>query len=317
MTEWTLTCYDGRTYTLPTPLAWRLDYGLGDPCDGFWVKTLWTAGQEDVLADGVRMTVTREGEPVFTGVVDECLCQWSDQGATAEITGRGLQGLLLDNQAEAADYGLATLEEILRRYVTPFGISLAQPVSLPGAAGFSVSSGSSCWKVLYQFARYHAGVTPRFDRLGSLHLEPWGDENPVVLDETAPVTRTALRETRYGVLSQVTVKDLSGWTEQTEGNQAFLDRGGQARRVICLPRKVGYQARRYQARFQLDRSAARMRQVEITLAIPFAAWPGELVELTRAGWSRNGLYRVQECSVEMSEGGCETRLVLGDLDAVL
>ena len=39
----------------------------------------------------------------------------------------------------------STLEEILRRYVTPFGISLAIPVTLPGAAGFSVPSGSSCW----------------------------------------------------------------------------------------------------------------------------------------------------------------------------
>ena len=317
MTEWIMTCYDGRTYTLPTPIAWRLDYGLGDPCDGFWVKTLWTAGREDLLADGVRMTVRDQGEIVFTGIVDECVCQWSERGCTAEITGRGLQGLLLDNQAEGADYGLATLEEVMRQYVTPFGISLAQPVSLPGVAGFSVLSGSSCWKVLYQFARYYGGVTPRFDRQGRLHLEPWQDGTPVVLDETAPVTRTALRETRYGVLSQVTVKDLSGWTEQTEVNQVFLDRGGCARRVICLPRKVGHQARRYQARFQLDRSAAGLRRVELSLAIPFAAWPGDLVQLTRAGWSRNGLYRVQECSVEMDERGCQTHLVLGDPDAVL
>ena len=44
MTTWTLTCYDGRTYPLPTPLAWRLEYGVGDPCDSFWVKTLWTEG---------------------------------------------------------------------------------------------------------------------------------------------------------------------------------------------------------------------------------------------------------------------------------
>lgn len=44
MTTWTLTCYDGRTYPLPTPLAWRLEYGVGDPCDSFWVKTLEVGG---------------------------------------------------------------------------------------------------------------------------------------------------------------------------------------------------------------------------------------------------------------------------------
>lgn len=50
MTEWRLNCYDGKAYTLPNPVAWRLDYGLGSPCDSFWVKTLWSVGQEETLA---------------------------------------------------------------------------------------------------------------------------------------------------------------------------------------------------------------------------------------------------------------------------
>ena len=40
--EWTMLCYDGTEYTLPTPVAWRLNYGLGTPCDSVWVKTLWS-----------------------------------------------------------------------------------------------------------------------------------------------------------------------------------------------------------------------------------------------------------------------------------
>lgn len=317
MAEWTITCYDGRKYTLPTPLEWEFNYGLGSPCDSFWVKCLWTAGQEDILADGTRMTVTRGGEVVFTGVVDECQCQWSQAGCTAELSGRGMQALLLDNQAEAADYGQATLGEILRNYVTPYGIELAEHVSLPGVWGFSIPSGSSCWKVLYEFARYHAGVTPRFDRLGRLCLSPWRDGAPVVLDETAPVVETVWREKRYGVLSQVTVKDVTGWNRQTEVNPEFQKRGGQSSRVILLPKNTGFQARRYNAKFQLERSAADLTQVEITLSLPFAAWPGELVHLTRAGWSRNGVYRVRESRVRMGEDGFQTTLVLGDPDAVL
>ena len=119
--EWTMLCYDGTEYTLPTPVAWRLNYGLGTPCDSVWVKTLWSAGQESRLADGTRLRVTEKGETLFFGVIDECETQWSPAGCVAEITGRGLQALLLDNQAEAADYGQATLAEILRRYVTPYG----------------------------------------------------------------------------------------------------------------------------------------------------------------------------------------------------
>mgnify|MGYP003080727985 CR=1 FL=1 len=111
--EWTMLCYDGTEYTLPTPVAWRLNYGLGTPCDSVWVKTLWSAGQESRLADGTRLRVTEKGETLFFGVIDECETQWSPAGCVAEITGRGLQALLLDNQAEAADYGQATLAEIL------------------------------------------------------------------------------------------------------------------------------------------------------------------------------------------------------------
>ena len=121
MTEWRLNCYDGKAYTLPSPVAWRLDYGLGSPCDSFWVKTLWSVGQEETLAAGTRMQVFHDGALCFVGVVDECEVRWSEEGCVAELSGRGLQALLLDNQAEAADFGQATLGEILRRYVTPFG----------------------------------------------------------------------------------------------------------------------------------------------------------------------------------------------------
>lgn len=236
MTEWRLNCYDGKAYTLPNPVAWRLDYGLGSPCDSFWVKTLWSVGQEETLAAGTRMQVFHDGALCFVGVVDECEVRWSEEGCVAELSGRGLQALLLDNQAEAADFGQATLGEILRRYVTPFGIRLAKPVSLPAAAGFSVGSGSSCWKVLYDFARYHGGATPRFTRTGQLALHGWEDRTVLSLDGTSPVTEVVWRDKRYGVLSQVTVKDVTGLMRQTVENAAFRREGGRCSRVMLLPR---------------------------------------------------------------------------------
>ena len=74
MAVFILKTWDGREITLPTPLAWRLDYGLGTPCDSFWVKFLWAGGGEDTLAAGYRMTVVEDTQPMFTGVVDECVC---------------------------------------------------------------------------------------------------------------------------------------------------------------------------------------------------------------------------------------------------
>ena len=79
MTEWRLNCYDGKVYTLPNPVAWRLDYGLGSPCDSFWVKALWSVGQEETLAAGTRMQVFHDGALCFVGVVDECEVRWQSR----------------------------------------------------------------------------------------------------------------------------------------------------------------------------------------------------------------------------------------------
>ena len=75
------------------------------------------------------------------------------------------------------------------------------------------------------------------------------------LDGTSPVTEVVWREKRYGVLSQVTVKDVTGLVRQTVENAAFRREGGRCSRVLLLPRDTGYQARRYRAQFQLDRSS--------------------------------------------------------------
>lgn len=317
MAEWNLLCWDGKRETLPTALSWELQYGLGSPCDSFRVKTLWSGGKEDRLAAGTRVEVSEGGKRVFTGVVDECVCQWDEHGCTAEISGRGMQALLLDNQAAAADFGQASLGEILRQYVSPYGIVLEKPVQLPAVWGFSVGSGSSCWKVLYEFARYHGGAAPRFTREGKLALHPWEDGEPVRLDAAAPVTRLLWRYQRYGVLSQVTIRDTTGWNPQTAVNTTFQAQGGQCSRVMLLPRNTAYQARRYNAQFQLERSKAKLETIEITLAMGFAAWPGDLVQLERPGWSRNGRYRVLESRVRLDGAGLETTLLLGDPAAVL
>lgn len=317
MAEWKLLCFDGQSYDLPAPLEWEINCGLGEPCDSFRVKTLWSAGQEERLAAGTRVHVHQDGERVFTGVLDECVCQWDARGCIAELTGRGMQALLLDNQAAAADFGQVTLGEILRQYVTPYGISLERQVSLPSVWGFSVGSGSSCWKVLYDFARYHGAATPRFNRMGQLALHPWADGKPLQLDTDAPVTKLLWRYQRYGVLSQVTIRDTTGWNPQVAVNAEFQKRGGSCSRVMLLPRKTAYQARRYNAQFQIDRSKARLETIEVTVALGFAAWPGDLVQLTRAGWSRNGTYRVLESRVVLDQSGLQTTLILGDTQAVL
>ena len=61
---------------------------------------------------------------------------------------------------------------------------------------FSVAAGSSEWAVLYEFARYHNGICPRFDREGRLILSPWADTREIALDDAVPVERLSCRVRR-------------------------------------------------------------------------------------------------------------------------
>jgi len=316
--EWILTLWNGEEYRLPSPLYWRLEYGLGTPCDSFLLRCPYGGGEEEALAEATRLTARWEGAVVFRGVVDECQCCWDAEGGLLELSGRGLAALLLDNEAQGADFGTATLEEILRRYVTPFGISRGDNVRLPPVSGFSVQTGSSCWQVLYQFARYHGGVAPRLDPQGRLMLSPLPQtESNTVLDGSLPVLKRVWRYQRYGVLSKVRVVNRVTLAAQDVVDDDFQRIGGCASRVLTVPRRTGFQTMRYSGRFQLDKSKSRMKTISLTLGAPFVAFPGELLRVNLTGWQVSGLWRVTEAVVEMDQDGYKTRLELGAPEAVL
>ena len=294
-----------------------MEYGLGTPCDSFWLRCPWQAGGETSPADWVTFTGEHEGERVFTGVVDECEVTQSGQGGVLELCGRGMAALLLDNEALSQDYLTASQEDIIRDHVAPYGIPVLDGAALPPVTRFSVAAGSSEWSVVYEFARYYGGVPPRFDRQGRLILSGWEDGTERVVGDTAQVSRLVCRDSRYGVLSQVLVRDRYSGAVETVENSAFCAAGGRARRVVTMPGRSSYKTMRYTGQFQLDRSAAELEQLEITVAQAFAAWPGELVRVARSNWDRNGLYRAARTTVGMDESGNWTRLELVRPDAVL
>ena len=178
----------GACWLLPEAAAWQLEYTAGVPCDSFWIRCPWGRENTASPAGWVSFTAYEEGERVFTGVVDECQVSQSQDGGVLEVSGRGLAALLLDNEALGQDYGTATLEDILRDHVEPYGIQTAPGASLPAVSPFSVSTGSSEWSVVYEFARYHGGVAPRFDRLGRLVLTGWPEGEEKLLGDGAAVT---------------------------------------------------------------------------------------------------------------------------------
>ena len=144
MRAW-LECYDGRTLSMPDLLEWRMEYTSGTPCDSFFLSCIWEPDRAEELADAVRFGAEQDGERVFSGVVDEIECGWDGSGGRLELSGRGMAALLLDNEALGCDYQVATLADILRDHVTPYGIRTAGTAALPAVPGFSVAAGSSEW----------------------------------------------------------------------------------------------------------------------------------------------------------------------------
>lgn len=313
-----LTTADGTRYDLPRLLEWELDYGCGTPCDSFRVVSLWTCGDDSVLSRMTRFAAFWGQEQVFAGVVDECEVSWSAQGCRLEVSGRGMAALLLDNEALGLDYQVATLRDILNDHVLPYGIQVARQEELPAVEGFSIDYGSSEWSVLYNFVCYHGGVVPRFDRQGRLVLTRWQDGETKVIHDRIPVTLLRARDKRYGVLSEILVREPGNAPAlRTVVNGTFRDEGGQCRRMYTMSAKSGSGAMERQGRYQLDKSAAEQLRLEAEVALPFCAWPGEPVKLERTGWGRNGIYRAARVTVRMDGGGCSTLLELVPVDTRL
>lgn len=312
-----ITTYEGKRYALPEALNWKFEYACGVPCDSFLIELPWSAGEEEIYRKAVRFTAAEAGKTVFTGVVDEAEWSRKGKGSRVTLTGRSMAALLLDNEAMAADYGAATLEDILRDHVLPYGISIGEKASLPACQNFSVAAGSSEWQVLYDFVRYHGGIPPRFDREGRLVLTPFSDGTQRLLDDTVPLLAYTGRERRYGVLSRIVVRDKKRRQAEEVINREFSSQGGSARRVLTVSGSPGERAMRYSGQFQLDKSAAGRRRVTVTVPKLFFAWPGELIRLERTGCGENGVWRVLESVVEENDGGGSTRLALGEPDVVI
>ena len=297
-------------WTLPKPVAWRLEYTAGVPCDSFWLRCVWDEDNTTKPEEWVSFTAEHEGERVFTGVVDECEVSVTKTGRLLEVSGRGMAALLLDNEALGQDYQIATPDDIIRDHVTPYGIGVVRGAELRAVPQFSVSTGSSEWSVVYDFVRYYGGVVPRFDRDGLLVLTSWDNKTERQIDDATPLISLVRRDKRYGVLSQVLMRDRWSGAVETLTNREFAAARGRARRVITMPSRSSYKDMRYSGQFQLDKSASEWKRMEVTVAQAFCAWPGDLVTVSRRGLDWNGRYRVVEVTVGMDTGGRWSRIEL-------
>ena len=304
-----LTTYDNETWRLPVLLSWDVSHGLGEPCDAFEVSFLFKYDMLRMLYGAVRFRGEYGGKTVFFGVVDEYEITADESGLLAVVRGRSLQALLLDNECEAAEYAGAGLDFILQRHVYPWGIKNVKTGKMPALPSFTVRSGESQWGVLREFCWFSAGIEPRFSRDGVLLINGEAGAHISVGTGTA-VTAAVIRDSRYGVISEVLVKNKARGSAETVKNAAYLARGARCRRVLAVPRRIGGDAMRYTAQYQIEESERGKRTVELTLPAQFAAFAGDRVSLTAPAVGLSGDYRVYESRCWADENGAGTALTL-------
>lgn len=306
----TLITSDHRTLRLPPLLAWDIVRTGGVPCDSFSVTCLYDAAMSGPLHLAAGFRAEDGGKTVLRGFVDEYEVHLGSGGRTVTVCGRGYAGRLLDNEARPVVYQRATLSEILRSHVLPYGISCGKTAAVTASAPYTVEAGASQWTAAADFCRTFGGFSPRFTAEGVLLAAPPGDPVRRRVTGEANILSLTRRENHYGVLSEMLVIDKTRNASYTVKNQDFLNRGGQCRRVLYTPGKSTWRAMRYTGEYQIARSAGNELVMEVTLPGAPAADPGDLAEVNLPGLGVRGEYPVAAVERVMDDGGEVTVLTL-------
>ena len=298
---------DHRVYDLPELLEWKVVYTGSVPCDSYTVTFLYDKSMGEALHLAAGFLAVGNGEILLRGIVDGYDVAWTPDGLLATVFGRGYAARLLDNESRPVTYQGVTLEELIRRHVTPYGITAAEIAPVSATSTYTVASGTSQWKALENFCRTYGGFSPRFRRDGLLLAVPEGAGGRLLsLDDSSPVLSCTLREDHYGVLTEVLVIDKTRNVSYNVRNPDMIARGGQCRRVVYTPGQSTWAAMRYTGEYQIQRSREEETSIEIKLPGTFLAFPGDSVRLDLNTMGLSGTYRVAEAENTASPRTGET-----------
>ena len=305
---------DHKIYELPPLLSWRITHTGTVPCDSFSVTFVYRKEMAPALRLAAGFAAEEQGQVMLRAVLDEYTVNLDGGGLTATVTGRGYAARLLDNESRPVTYQEATLEEILRCHVQPYGVTCGAAAEVRANSVYTVAAGSSQWKAVEDFCRTYGRFSPRFGREGELLAVPETPGRTLFIGEGDPVLSCALREDHYGVLTEALVIDKTRNKSFSVKNQEWIDRGGQCRRVIYTPGQSTWAAMRYTGEYQIERSKEDAWTAEVTLPGSFLAFPGDRAALRLERMGLEGTFRVAEAESRFSgDAGAVTALTLKPL----
>ncbi len=282
---------DGVSTPLPEFLSWDVCHGMGEPCDWFEVSFIYYSAQLPKFQTACAFRATHNSAVVFSGVVDEYSISIDEKGSVVTLSGRSKAALLLDNELPAQEYAALSSAGAVSGFVSPYGISGVVTGSGVTLNGFSVRTGESAWSALKRFCRYAWETTPFFSRDGTLILNGRSG-NTISVDASKDASSIAMCDERYGIISDISVRNRVTGASYTSSNAAFIARGGKCHREMTVPKTTGADAVRYTAAYQIAESQRGKKCVKLTLTKQFACFPGDRVSLSAAKLGLSGVFTV-------------------------
>lgn len=303
---------DHHVYELPALLAWNIVHTGTVPCDSFFVSFLYEKDMLPVLEKAAGFVALEGGRVMLRAVVDEYTVELGPAGLTAALNGRGYAARLLDNESRPVTYQDATLEEIVRQHVTPYGVASGEIAPLRANSVYTVAAGTSQWKALEGFCRAYGDFSPRFSKEGLLLAAPEsGQGRRVSVGADSPVLACTLREDHYGVLTEALVIDKTRNASYSFKNPDMAAKGGQCRRVVYTPGQSTWDTMRYTGEYQIQKSREEEWSTMVTLPGSFLAFPGDWVDLELERLGLRGTFRVAEAENTFStQSGTTAVLIL-------
>lgn len=276
---------------LPEFLSWDVCHGIGEPCDWFEVSFIYYSDQLSALRSACGFVAKNGAVTVFTGVVDEFSVSIDKNGSVVTISGRSNAAKLLDNELCAGEYAALSSEEMISSFITPFGISSVAAGTAKTVNAFTVSTGESAWSAVRRFCRYAWNTVPFFAPNGALILND-RQGNTVTVDALKDAASIDCSFERYGIISDIRVKNRVTGASYTINNDDFIASGGMSHRELTQPKTADADAARYTAQYQIAESMRGKNTVKLCLTRQFACFPGDRVALTAAKLGVSGTFKV-------------------------
>lgn len=307
----TLILYDGTQVRLPELMAFQVRRTDGTGADSVSVRFPFRPEWEEKLKKAIRIRLREGTVDRFFGIVDEYEVTDDHEGLSVTVYGRGMGGLMMDNQVPEGVYYYAGLQDMIRRYVTPYGITAK------GDTGYwiytyAVDYGTSCWDAFSGFCLWAAGVQPRFLGDGTMLLSSaHGTERN--LREQDKVLEAVRRGCRYGVYSTVAAKSILTGYETLYENREFQAMGGCATHRMTVPRKNPCRAGRLWGQRVLDDSKKGWSLLTVTVQGAFWAEPVDPVQVDLPRLGLQGRFLVTECESILDREGERSKVTMREL----